>query len=209
MRPVQYSWLTLRLNNRYTVWVIKAIIFDCFGVLVGSGFKEIYRQAGGDLEKDEPFVDELLADANSGRISSREMHQRVVDRLELTHDEWKDFVNSREQPNLELLGYVKELKNDYKLAILSNANYGVLPRKLSPEQLALFDTTVTSAEVGHIKPAPEIYLLAAEQLGVQPEECVFIDDGRHFCEGAEAVGMKSIWYQDFSQFKRDLQKLLA
>lgn len=188
--------------------MIRAIIFDCFGVLVGSGFKEIYRQAGGDLDKDEPFVDELLSDANSGQITSREMHERVIDWLNLSMDEWRSFIKARELPNQELLDYIKEIKQDYKLAILSNANHGVLKRKLSNEQLNLFDTTVVSAEVGYLKPNPEIYLLVAERLGVEPVECVFIDDGLHFCEGAEAVGMESIYYQDFSQFKRDLQKLL-
>ena len=42
------------------------------------------------------------------------------------------------------------------------------------------------------KPQPEIYRLAAERLGVAPEECVFVDDLRENCEGAEAVGMTAI-----------------
>ena len=39
------------------------------------------------------------------------------------------------------------------------------------------------------KPQPEIYRLAAERLEVAPEECLFVDDLRENCEGAEAVGM--------------------
>ena len=39
------------------------------------------------------------------------------------------------------------------------------------------------------KPQPEIYRLGAERAGLAPEECVFVDDLRENCEGAEAVGM--------------------
>ena len=42
------------------------------------------------------------------------------------------------------------------------------------------------------KPEPEIYLLAAEGLGVAPRACLFVDDLRENCEGAEAVGMTAI-----------------
>jgi putative hydrolase of the HAD superfamily len=56
----------------------------------------------------------------------------------------------------------------------------------------LFDAVVISAEVGLHKPQPEIYRLAAERLEVEPERCVFVDDLRENCEGAEAVGMTTI-----------------
>ena len=52
----------------------------------------------------------------------------------------------------------------------------------------LFDAVVISAEVGMHKPQPEIYLLAAERLGRAPSSCVFVDDLRENCAGAEARG---------------------
>ena len=56
----------------------------------------------------------------------------------------------------------------------------------------LFDAVVISAEVGLRKPDPAIFLLAAERIGVPPEECVFVDDLLHNAEGARAVGMEGI-----------------
>ena len=53
-----------------------------------------------------------------------------------------------------------------------------------------------SAEVGLHKPQPEIYLLAAERLEVEPAECIFVDDLKENCEGAEAVGMTAIRHRD-------------
>ena len=52
-----------------------------------------------------------------------------------------------------------------------------------------------SGEVGLHKPQPEIFLLGAERIGVAPEDCVFVDDLRENCEGAEAVGMKAILHR--------------
>jgi putative hydrolase of the HAD superfamily len=60
----------------------------------------------------------------------------------------------------------------------------------------LFDAVVISAEVGMHKPQPEIFALAAERAGVAPEECVFVDDLRENCAGAEAAGMRTILHRD-------------
>jgi epoxide hydrolase-like predicted phosphatase len=56
----------------------------------------------------------------------------------------------------------------------------------------LFDDVVISAEVRLNKPDPEIYLLAAKRIGAEPGACVFVDDLKENCEGAEAVGMTAI-----------------
>jgi putative hydrolase of the HAD superfamily len=60
----------------------------------------------------------------------------------------------------------------------------------------LFDDVLVSAEVGLHKPQPEIYRLAAERIGVPPEACLFVDDLRENCEGAETVGMTAIRHRD-------------
>jgi putative hydrolase of the HAD superfamily len=58
---------------------------------------------------------------------------------------------------------------------------------------AHLDTVVLSCSVGLSKPDPRIYLLAAERLGVAPEECLFVGDGANDeLAGAERVGMKSV-----------------
>ena len=61
--------------------------------------------------------------------------------------------------------------------------------------LELFDATVISAEVRLHKPQPEIYRLMAERLEVEPSRCLFVDDLKENCEGAEAVGMTAIRHQ--------------
>jgi putative hydrolase of the HAD superfamily len=73
----------------------------------------------------------------------------------------------------------------------------------------LFDATVISGEVGMNKPEPEIFRLACERLGVEPQDCVFVDDLRENCAGAEAVGMKAILHRDSAQTIAELERLLG
>jgi putative hydrolase of the HAD superfamily len=58
--------------------------------------------------------------------------------------------------------------------------------------LSLVDAAVLSCEVGSMKPYPEIYVTALEELGVAAVDAVFIDDQPRFCVGAEAVGLRPI-----------------
>jgi len=73
----------------------------------------------------------------------------------------------------------------------------------------LFDAVVISGEVGLHKPQPEIFRLGAERIGVAPDECVFVDDLRENCAGAEAVGMKAILHRGSAGTLPQLEKLLG
>jgi epoxide hydrolase-like predicted phosphatase len=73
----------------------------------------------------------------------------------------------------------------------------------------LFDAVVISGEVGMHKPEPEIFHLGAERIGVAPEECVFVDDLRENCAGAEAVGMKAILHRGAEGTLPQLEELLG
>ena len=65
--------------------------------------------------------------------------------------------------------------------------------------LRIFDATVISGDVGLHKPQPEIYRLGAERLGLEPADCVFVDDLRENIAGAEAVGMLGILHRDVDE----------
>jgi putative hydrolase of the HAD superfamily len=73
----------------------------------------------------------------------------------------------------------------------------------------LFDAAVISGEVGMNKPEPEIFRLGAERIGVPPEECVFVDDLRENCEGAEAVGMTAILHRGADRTLPELERLFG
>ena len=78
-----------------------------------------------------------------------------------------------------------------------------------PELLReLFDVVVISGEVGLHKPEPEIFRLAARRIGLVPQECVFVDDLRENCAGAEAVGMTAILHRGSERTLPELKRML-
>ena len=57
----------------------------------------------------------------------------------------------------------------------------------------LFQTVITPVDVARGKPAPDMFLLAAERMGVPPAECLVFEDGLLGIQAAEAAGMKSVF----------------
>jgi putative hydrolase of the HAD superfamily len=94
-----------------------------------------------------------------------------------------------------------------RTGLVSNSmGAGRYDRAAFPE---LFDGVVISGDVGLHKPQPEIFLLGAERAGVEPEECVFVDDLRENCAGAEAVGMTAILHRGAERTVPELERLLG
>jgi HAD superfamily hydrolase (TIGR01509 family) len=189
--------------------MIKAVIFDFFGVLAVRG-SESFKQAHFP---NDPTKKELAKNIHDklglGLIGYDEFITELatlggVDRgtvLRYTEDY---------QPNTRLLNYIKnELKPQYKIGIISNAGEDWVLKILGPENYKLFDDIILSYKYSVIKPEPEIYKISAEHLGVREGECVFIDDIQTYCKGAEAVGMRSVWFRGFAQMKTDLQTILS
>lgn len=78
--------------------------------------------------------------------------------------------------------------------------------KAHPELGQVFGTTVVSGEVGVIKPSTEIYRLLCDRAEVNPQDCVFIDDGFHNCLGARAAGMDAIHFTGPQALRTALQE---
>jgi HAD superfamily hydrolase (TIGR01509 family) len=67
---------------------------------------------------------------------------------------------------------------------------------------------VISGEVGLHKPQPQIFELGAQRIGLSPPRCVFVDDLRENCEGAEAVGMIALLHRGVDETLARLEELL-
>lgn len=190
--------------------MIKAIIFDCFGVLLGNAYK-IHL---AEVERDDPErAAEIRAinHASDMGILARGESSKLIS--ELFGMEVEDFLAEQDQlevPNRELLDFIATLKPRFKVGMLSNINTrDRLGIRFVPGQLdEHFDTIVASGDEGFVKPQPEIYEIAAIRLGVQPSECLFIDDIAEFCNGARAVGMQAIQFISTNQAIADINALI-
>lgn len=187
--------------------MIRAIIFDCFGVLTSDMWKEFVYSV--PEEQREPLR-ELNRAHDSRKMTLQEFTKAV---FEMTGREPKiieALIDPEREKNTLLMEMIAELKRTYKIGLLSNVGSNwIRDRFLDESEQNLFDSYILSYEVGVVKPSPLIYKLAAEKLGVDTNECVFVDDGEQNCIGARNVGMQAILYENFVQFKNDLNETLV
>jgi beta-phosphoglucomutase-like phosphatase (HAD superfamily) len=65
---------------------------------------------------------------------------------------------------------------------------------------------VTAEDVEHSKPSPETFLKVARELGLEPSQCLVIEDARLGVEAAKRAGMKCIGYRNPRSGNQDLSK---
>ncbi len=88
---------------------------------------------------------------------------------------------------------VDRLAAHWPLALASSSNREVIDAVLEQAGIAhLFRGTVSSEEVEHGKPAPDVYLEAARRLGIGPSHCAAVEDSRNGIRSARAAGMRVI-----------------
>ena len=189
--------------------MIKAVIFDCFGVLVEGSlipFCEKYFPENPEMVRK---VLELEARASRGKLTYEEFLQTCAQWASGDVNDMRSFLDNN-PPNEQLLEFIaKELKPEYKIGFLSNASDDWTEELFTEDQLALFDDIILSFQHFMSKPDVKIFELAAERLGLETTECLFVDDVEKYCEGARRAGMKVVNYMHFEQAKNDIQKALG
>ena len=188
---------------------IKAIIFDCFGVLVEDSINKFYSTYLFDKPEVVARIKELDHLSTEGKITFDELLTKISELSGVDINEVKTFLELN--PNNEvLLDFIKkDLKPHFKIGFLSNAADDWLDDLFTKDSQALFDDFVLSYQHGIRKPDTQIFQLSAERLRVPLEECIFIDDIAEYCNGATAIGMKAIQYKSFEQLKQEIDQILA
>jgi HAD superfamily hydrolase (TIGR01509 family) len=119
----------------------------------------------------------------------------------LDREETVKRVNERnwaECERLDLLPGVKDRLHEARAlglgtAVASSSTAEWVERWLGRHAIRhLFDVRCTREDVARVKPAPDLFLLAAERLGVPPETCVVFEDSPNGIRAAKAAGMRSV-----------------
>jgi len=187
--------------------MVKALIFDCFGVLTTDYWKEFVGSL--PAEQVEP-ARALMYDHDSARLTEAELIDAVKKLTGQAPRGVEKLLNDEKIKNLELLDYIKRRKDSYKIGLLSNIGSNwIRDTFLSQAEQSLFDDMIFSYETHLAKPDPEIFELMAERLGVKPAECVLVDDSEGHCAAAAKLGTKTVIYENFEQMKHQLKPLLA
>jgi beta-phosphoglucomutase-like phosphatase (HAD superfamily) len=93
-----------------------------------------------------------------------------------------------------VVGFARRVAATHPVSIASGGTREIVARSLELTGLAaLFPVVVTACDVDHGKPAPDMFLLAAERMGVPPENCLVFEDAEPGMRAAAAAGMR--WVQ--------------
>lgn len=154
-------------------------------------------------------ITDVNLQSDYGLITSEEYLSQMSQLTGMMPAEIEQFILSEHHKNEEMLNYILSLRPRFKTAVLSNVGIGWFDRFITPEeQEKYFDVIVNSGKEGMVKPDPRIFTLTAERLGVEPSECVMIDDIDRNCAGAEQVGMTSINYSDNAGTIAQLEEII-
>ena len=186
--------------------VLTTNVFDSFKAfcraegLPEDAIKQIFRERGEGLE--------LLRELERGELTADEFSERFAPLLGVGSDGLVARIFGGVSPDEAMIDAVRRARAaGVKTGLISNSwGDGLAYEPTLMDEL--FDAVVISGEVGLHKPQPEIFLLGAERIGVEPADCVFVDDLRENCAGAEAVGMTAILHRGAEGTLPRLEELL-
>ena len=180
---------------------IKAIIFDFIGVLLAprenyelsQTAREIDRIIGG-VTDDTKFAQDMMSHYGLSAKEFRSVLEQIVNSYEAFLPLWE---------------MLPKLSGEYKLAVINNGTALTIPAFKKQYKLDdNFDLFVSSALESIKKPALAIYQLAAARLGVEPAECLFMDDSLVNVRGAEQAGMLAIHWNSHKNGLLKFKKLI-
>lgn len=184
---------------------MKAIIFDCFGVLTTDYWREFVAALPSDQQKEAGDLNKAY---DAGFITTLDFSDQV-ESLTGKRPNLIEDTRALATKNDALLQYITLLKPKYKIGLLSNiASNWVTEEFLTASEQTLFDEMVFSHAVHLVKPDYQIFELIAERLQVEPADCVMIDDLEVNCTSAQETGMQAIVYQNYAQCRQELEQLL-
>jgi len=178
----------------------QAVIFDMDGVLVDSepfGFEAMRRMVaryglGYSEEENAEFLGRTTLD--SCRILKA--RHGLPDSAETLADFYIEGMLAQiEEGPVPMPGVPDVLERvragGYRLALASSAELRVIHANLTALALGpLFEAVVSGTQVARGKPAPDVFLAAADRLGVPPAHCLVVEDSRNGLLAAKAAGMR-------------------
>jgi HAD superfamily hydrolase (TIGR01509 family) len=187
-----------------------ALIFDCDGTLADS--MPIYHRAwrsalaanGATFEFTWDIFMSRAGVSTEGTVTAlNEQFGTTLDaaRVEaLQLAEYSRFIDDV-KPFPEVVSVARAHYGKVPLAVASGGARHNVERTLELIGVReLFDAVVVAADVPRGKPHPDIFLYAAELLGVAPERCLVFEDGRPGIIAAEAAGMKTVFIERHSPY---------
>ncbi|MBQ4836603.1 HAD family hydrolase [Pseudoalteromonas luteoviolacea] len=196
---------------------IKNVVFDIGNVVVRWSPVDIIRLTFPDAKESNAlaqsvFHSEIWLDLNKGLTTEQETKQQYQQVLGFSQQDTERLFHYTKQSLILLYQSVELIKR------VKQAGYGVYTLTDNVHEIVaylkdtydfwdLFDGEIVSADLGVLKPQPEIYHALLEQYQLAANETVFLDDMPHNVAGAKAVGMAAIQFENAEQGVAALKSL--
>lgn len=194
---------------------MKAVIFDMDGVLVDSQpyhFKaDIDTMAEYGVIKDQKFYESFAGTLTADRMRTlKEMFGLDVPVEEMTIKRENMILDIMGKEDIKPVSGIPEFLRSIEekgltTAVASSSDYKLINLILDRLKIAqYFDSVTSGSDVKRGKPSPDVFLLAAERIGIEPAECLVVEDSENGVKAAKAAGMKALGYINPTSGKQDL-----
>ncbi len=212
VKPVRIAFPENKLNNKE----ISVVVFDLGNVLIPFDYDLIIKKLNAISEglgdKFYKLYKEnyhLHREFERWEISTEGFINTMLDWLDnkVTAEEFCKLYSDIFTVNEQTTSLLPNLKEKYKLVLLSNTNY--IHQKYGWEQydfLKHFDKLILSHEVGAIKPEEKIYKAVEDFTGQPAGAHIFIDDIAEYAQGARDMGWSAIQFTGYGDLIIELKK---
>ena len=199
--------------------MIKNIIFDFGGVLLDWNPEYLYKDYFKDGREMRHFLDNVCTLERNSELDCgvpfvdwvkkyQAMYPEYSEAIALYHTGWPKMLGGLLPDGATLLRDMKSAGYGiYGLTNWSAETIGYAYEAFG-DLKPLFDGIVVSGEEKTLKPGPEIFRILLARYGLKAEECVFLDDSRKNVDGAIAVGINGVLYDDIARVRSELSGLL-
>jgi len=188
--------------------LIKAVIFDLGGVMLKGNIQKFLEKGEQILETRAKHGNDACFDRklNMGTSSLRTAFERAFEKKMFDHEFiplMKAWLKNWEIDN-DMLAFAKTLGKGYKLAVLSNSELS-FEEKYGDQLKKVFSPIVYSHRERMVKPDKAIFELTLKKLGLEPEECIMVDDAMENGNTCRALGIHFVLFKNLEKLKKDLE----
>ena len=197
--------------------MIRALLFDFGRVISAPKPSHLFRSYERDLGLRKGSINRIMFDSSLweqaliGELQMKEYWRAIGPELNLDSPDRVEAFRQRyysdEKINQEVVDLITTLTGRCRLGIVSNHPPGLEEWLAEWHILGLFDTVVSSGEVGVAKPDRKIFRIALERLGIEPSEALFIDDAEEHVQAARSMGMTVHHFSTAGALTAQLQEL--
>ena len=184
---------------------MKVVLFDLFGVICSPPISPTIDRYVQDQEQHQRLISRL-SELDIGDASEKDILSDIAKTAGVPYAEVVQTSASYMNINYEMVKLIDSLSSDYKVALLTNAGVKNVREGIAAI-LHIFNYVYISAELGMIKPNPDIFEYALSDMSVDAEDVLFIDDRQENVSAAKKLGMSGLVFTDAASLKSYLDKL--